>query len=87
VVEAMVDINQQTPKGDFSNIAIGSDFDGFADQCSDLYVPSQLSTLVDAMKNPDKYNVPKDKQHEFTDEEIRMVFYKNAQRLLEKGWT
>jgi hypothetical protein len=39
------------------------------------------------MKNPDKYNVPKDKQHEFTDEEIRMVFYKNAQRLLEKGWT
>ena len=87
VVEAMVDINQQTPKGDFSNIAIGSDFDGFADQCSDLYIPSQLSTLVDAMKNPDKYNVPKDKQHEFTDEEIRMVFYKNAQRLLEKGWT
>jgi len=77
IIETILDINSKT-NGNFNNIAIGSDFDGFAYAESDLYKPPQLKDLIDAMK---KYPA-----HAFTDEEIRKIFSLNALRLLEEGW-
>ena len=77
IVETIMDINDQTDKKDFSNIAIGTDFDGLADAPEDLYKASQLTRLIKAMKehNPP---IPEDK--------IKDITHGNALRLLKKGW-
>lgn len=79
IIEAIIDINSYTDRKDFYNLAIGSDFDGLADAGEDMYTPSQLGDLVNAMKSYEGHN--------FTDDEIRMIFHDNAMRLLREGWT
>lgn len=76
IVETIVAINKMTKGKDFSNIAIGTDFDGFADAPADLYVPRQLADLVTAIKTIDN----------ITDEQVEMITSGNARRLLELGW-
>jgi len=78
VIETILDINEQTDSKKFDNVAIGSDFDGFADAGKDLYKPSQLDELIYQMKHY--------QHHNFTDDEIKKIFYTNALRVLEEGW-
>ena len=40
----------RTKTGNYDNIAIGSDFDGLADEPEDLYKPSQFVNLIRAPK-------------------------------------
>jgi microsomal dipeptidase-like Zn-dependent dipeptidase len=76
MVETMIDINGRTGAKDFDNIAIGTDFDGFADAPRDLHKPSQLGALIDALR-----------RHNLNDAQIRKITSLNALRLLEYGWT
>lgn len=78
IIETILDINSHTNSKKFDNLAIGSDFDGFADAETDLFKPSQLGELISAMKT---YPA-----HAFTDEEIKKIFHLNAMRLLKNGW-
>ena len=76
VIETMEYINSKTKKKDYSSIGIGTDFDGFADAPADLYKPSQLGSLRDQL-------IVKG----FNKDQIDSITYKNALRVLEKGWT
>jgi microsomal dipeptidase-like Zn-dependent dipeptidase len=76
IIETMCAINEKTTKKDFSNIAIGTDFDGYADAPKDLYVPEQLGDLVDAIK----------KIKGILSKQVEAITSGNARRLLERGW-
>ncbi len=60
--------------GDVSVIGIGSDFDGFIHPMKDLYNPSHIPRLAEAMS-----------QH-FSDAEIDAIFFGNSARALERAW-
>jgi microsomal dipeptidase-like Zn-dependent dipeptidase len=77
MIETMKYINSQTLTKDYDNIAIGSDFDGFADSPEDFFIAPHIARLLAALKNDPE---------EFTDDRIKKIFYLNAQRLLENGW-
>jgi microsomal dipeptidase-like Zn-dependent dipeptidase len=61
--------------GDYQNIAIGSDFDGFADSLKDLKNPKYYEHLIDAMKAA-----------KISDEDIARITHGNAERVLKMGW-
>lgn len=79
-IDYMVDtiraINARTRTKQYDNIAIGTDFDGFADAPRDLHKPSQLGALVERLK---KAGVRPD--------QICKITSGNALRLLRTGWT
>jgi microsomal dipeptidase-like Zn-dependent dipeptidase len=60
--------------GDVACLGLGSDFDGFIHPMRDLYNPTHIPRLADAMTA------------EFSDAEIEAVFYGNSARALERGW-
>ena len=76
IIDTMISINSKTRKKDFSNIAIGTDFDGFADAPKDLYVPKQLAALIEAIRK-----IPG-----ITSGQVLAITSGNANRLLARGW-
>ena len=76
IIQTMKYINSKTRKKDFSNISIGTDFDGLADAPGDLHKPSQLGALIDALKS----------DPEITEEQVRWITCENALRVMENGW-
>jgi len=75
IVETILYINSKTRTKDFDNISIGTDFDGFADAPHDLYKPSQLGKLIEAMRDA-----------KISDNQIKKITSLNSLRLLRKGW-
>jgi microsomal dipeptidase-like Zn-dependent dipeptidase len=75
MVETIEYINAKTPRKNYENISIGSDFDGFADAPADLYKPSHLSALIQSLRD-----------HGLSDLNIRKIASENALRLLRNGW-
>jgi microsomal dipeptidase-like Zn-dependent dipeptidase len=75
IIETMLYINSVTEKKEFDTVAIGTDFDGFADAPKDLYVASQLGDLLKQMGDAG-----------ITQQQIKKITHKNAERLLQKGW-
>ena len=75
IIQTMKYINSKTQKQAFSNVGLGTDFDGLADAPADLYCNSQLKYLIQAMKS---------------DSEIAPFIEKitsgSAIRILEYGW-
>ncbi len=76
MIETMIYINSKTIKKDFSNIAIGTDFDGLVDDPEDFYKAEQIPHLVTAMK----------KNLEIGAKNVPKILHENAMRLLEYGW-
>lgn len=76
IIETMIAINKKTINKDFSNLAIGTDFDGFADAPKDLYVPKQLAALIEAIKK-----IPG-----ITPDQVLAITSGNANRLLARSW-
>ena len=77
MVQTMKYINSKTRLKDYSNIGIGTDFDGLADNPKDLYKNRQISDLIAAMKRDPELN-----QKDYIDN----ITYKNSRRILERGW-
>jgi microsomal dipeptidase-like Zn-dependent dipeptidase len=75
IVETIRYINSKTRKQNYDNISIGTDFDGFADAPKDLYKPSQLPGLIDALHRKG-----------IVDDNIKKITSGNALRLLRCGW-
>jgi microsomal dipeptidase-like Zn-dependent dipeptidase len=75
IVETIEHINCRTRTKNYDNISIGTDFDGFADAPKDLYKPSQLHSLTEALHRKGISN-----------ENIRKITSGNALRLLRCGW-
>ena len=75
IVETVEYINSRTPKKQYDNVSIGTDFDGFADAPRDLFKPSQLHALVDALRAKG-----------ISDENVEKITSGNALRLLRCGW-
>jgi microsomal dipeptidase-like Zn-dependent dipeptidase len=75
MVETIKYINSRTPDKDYSNISIGTDFDGYSDEPQDLYEASELDALIEALR-----------AEHISDESIRKITSGNALRVLEKGW-
>lgn len=73
MIDTMDYIYQRT--GSYDHIAIGSDFDGLADDPKDLYSPSQFGGLIQAMH---------DRGISYAD--IKKITHGNAMRVLENGW-
>ena len=82
MLETMIDINNRVNNngipGNFDHIGIGTDFDGLADNPKDLYLNTQLSDLMAAMRKRPEI---------FTDAHIAKITSGNARRVLELGWT
>jgi microsomal dipeptidase-like Zn-dependent dipeptidase len=76
IIETIRAINDLTDAKDFSNIGIGTDFDGLADAPNDLYVPRMLGGLINAIGA-----IPG-----ITDAQVRAITSGNAYRMLEHGW-
>lgn len=76
MLQTMKYINSKTRKKDFSNIGIGTDFDGLADNPKDLFKNKQLADLITAMNN----------DPEFEPAHITAITSGNALRLLRLGW-
>lgn len=76
LIETMEAINALTDAKDFSNIGIGTDFDGLADAPNDLYVPRMLGGLINAIRA----------MPGITDAQVRGITSGNAYRVLENGW-
>jgi microsomal dipeptidase-like Zn-dependent dipeptidase len=74
IVKTIQYINSKTRRKKYDNISIGTDFDGFADAPKDLYKPSQLHSLIKALRK------------EISDEYVRKITSENALRLLRYGW-
>jgi microsomal dipeptidase-like Zn-dependent dipeptidase len=75
IVETIEYINSKTRTKKYDNISIGTDFDGFADAPKDLYKPSQLHSLIEALQ-----------RKKICDDYIRKITSGNALRLLRYGW-
>jgi len=75
VVETVESINSKTRTKNYDNISIGTDFDGFADAPNDLYKPSQLGSLIEALRHKG-----------ISPDNIRKITSENAMRLLRYGW-
>ncbi len=75
IVETIEHINCKTRTKKYDNISIGTDFDGFADAPKDLYKPSQLQSLIEALRHKG-----------ICDENIKKITSGNALRLLRCGW-
>jgi microsomal dipeptidase-like Zn-dependent dipeptidase len=76
IIETMKYINSKTRKKDFSNIGIGTDFDGLADNPKDLYKASMLKDLFAAL-HADLDILPA---------QVKLITNQNAERLLKLGW-
>ena len=74
VVNTIKFIRERT--GSYENIAIGSDFDGFADSPADLKDAGYFGALVDAIKI----------SLGTTQAELDMITHGNAMRVLKEGW-
>lgn len=61
--------------GSFDNIAIGTDMDGFTQPVDDLFIPSQMIRLTQAMLDAG-----------ISEENIRKVLGENAMRVMYEGW-
>lgn len=61
--------------GSYDNISIGTDMDGFTQPVDDLYVPSQMIRLTQAMLDEN-----------ISEENIKKVLGGNAMRVLKEGW-
>jgi len=77
LIETIIELNKYTVKKDFSNIAIGTDFDGLATNPKDLYLNRQLSGLFSAMQADNQLNVGN---------RIELITFGNAHRVLLEGW-
>ena len=77
IIETIQYINSKTVKQDYSNIGIGTDFDGLADNPADLYKASQLNHLIDRLRS----DIPGIKEWQLT-----AITSGNARRLLKYGW-
>lgn len=75
IVETVEYINSKTRTKSYDNISIGTDFDGFADAPNDLYKPSHLRKLIEALRGAG-----------ISDHNIRKITSENALRLLRYGW-
>jgi microsomal dipeptidase-like Zn-dependent dipeptidase len=75
IVETVEHINSKTRTKNYDNISIGTDFDGFADAPKDLYKPSQLGSLIDALLSKG-----------VSPANIKKIMSENALRLLRCGW-
>lgn len=75
IVETVEHINCKSRTKNYDNISIGTDFDGFADAPKDLYKPSQLHSLIEALQ-----------RKRISDDNIRKITSGNALRLLRCGW-
>jgi microsomal dipeptidase-like Zn-dependent dipeptidase len=75
IVETIQYINSKTRTKNYDNISIGTDFDGLADAPRDLYKPSQLHSLIEALRRKG-----------ISDLNIRKITSENALRLLRYGW-
>ncbi|HTL08362.1 MAG TPA: membrane dipeptidase, partial [Chitinophagaceae bacterium] len=74
MIETIKDINCKTVSKDYSNIGIGTDFDGLADVPADFYKPSQGGKLIAELHK------------HFTDKQVSMMTSGNALRVLREGW-
>lgn len=74
VIATIEYIRQKT--GTFENVALGSDFDGFADSPADLKDASFFPVLVERIRK-----IPG-----ITPDEVAMITHKNAFRVLKDGW-
>jgi len=61
--------------GSYDNIAIGTDMDGFTQPVDDLYIPSQMIRLTQAMLD-----------EKISSDDIKKVLGGNAMRVLKEGW-
>ncbi len=75
MVETIKYINSMTDEKDYSNVSIGTDFDGFADDPQDLYEATQLDALIKALLLAG-----------INDECVKKITSGNALRVLENGW-
>lgn len=83
MIKTIKDINSQTISKNYDHVAIGTDFDGLADNPEDLYLNGHLSSFVDQLRNDTDFQ----KYTEMDREDfISKITYKNAQRLLRFGW-
>lgn len=62
-------------KGSFDNISIGSDMDGFTQPMDDLYVPSKMIRLTQALIDEG-----------ITESDIKKILGGNAMRVMKEGW-
>ncbi len=74
IIETIKHIKQRT--GTYDNIALGSDFDGFADSPADLCNPKDFPKLVACIKE-----IPG-----ITTADVESIIHGNALRVLEMGW-
>ncbi len=84
IVETMIAINDLTINKDFSNIGIGTDFDGLADAPRDLFVPRQLGALIEAIRK--KVGTLPGVTEQRANEIVLAITSGNAYRVLERGW-
>jgi microsomal dipeptidase-like Zn-dependent dipeptidase len=84
IVETMVAINELTIRKDFSNIGIGTDFDGLADAPRDLFAPRQLGALIEAIHT--KVRTLPGMTDQAANDIVRAITSGNAYRVLERGW-
>ena len=83
MVETIQYINSMTPTKDYSHISIGTDFDGFSDSPQDLYEPTQLDGLIEALR----YALTEElKDPNLADEAVKRITSGNALRVLQNGW-
>lgn len=61
--------------GSYDNIAVGTDMDGFTQPVDDLYIPSQMIRLTQAMIDEN-----------ISEDNIKKVLGGNAMRVLKEGW-
>ncbi len=83
IIETLQNINSQTEKKDYDNVAIGTDFDGLADNPKDMFLNRHLSDLIIAMQKEMDLQTGK---RVFEDKHIKKICFENAQRLLITGW-
>jgi microsomal dipeptidase-like Zn-dependent dipeptidase len=79
MIQTMKYINSKTKDRKFDNIGIGTDFDGLADNPSDLYKNKQLKDLFEAMKMDPEIGADDGIY-------IEKIAYLNAKRVLKDGW-
>lgn len=74
MIETINYINDKSG-GKYDHVAIGTDFDGLADEPEDLYIYNHLSRLTDEMSKKG-----------IKDEYIKKIMNGNALRILQNGW-
>jgi microsomal dipeptidase-like Zn-dependent dipeptidase len=77
IIETMKALNKYTAGKDYDNIALGTDFDGLADNPKDLYLNEHLPQLFKAMEADPELKIGN---------RIQKITRLNSLRLLQAGW-